>query len=448
MDENETILLKRFSTQADAEAFAELVRRYVRLVYSTSWRVLKDQSDAADVTQETFFELTRCAGRISGPLSGWLHQIATRKSVDLIRRSAHRRRREQVYSRTQPEAAHTWHDLSGYVDEALDKLDAPTRAVLLEHFLAGKTTSEIARDQDVSQATVSRRINDGLERLRGALRRQGLLVAAGSLGAMLMENTSQAAPAVVLGELNKMAMVGTTGAATALGGKTAVAVHAGAVKALFGAAAVIVVVSAAGYIHHCRQAQSIMGPSIPGQILQQPAQTNSGGRSYSANHGAAAGAPQSEYDSPPDTASAPESSRMEELLPMPSEEVLSSSEFIGGIAVGDPFSDLPTVDLTTPEAAVHSFLTLIDQGATDQLNECFAEGHEAAADDSYPRYLGRPARLVEVTADGDAARVLWEARVHTPFTHKGRSCSPGEFVPLCSRLIRTDGSWKLLRLDE
>ncbi len=116
--------------------------------------------------------------------------------------------------------------------------------------------------------------------------------------------------------------------------------------------------------------------------------------------------------------------------------------------MGDPFSDLPTVDLTTPEAAVYSFLTLIDQGATDQLDECFAEGHEVAADGPYPRYLGRPARLVEVTADGDTARVLWEAQVHTPFTHKGRSCSAGEFVPLSSRLVRMDGSWKLLKLDE
>lgn len=43
MAENEAILLERFSTRADPEAFAELVRRYVRLVYSTSWRVLKEE---------------------------------------------------------------------------------------------------------------------------------------------------------------------------------------------------------------------------------------------------------------------------------------------------------------------------------------------------------------------------------------------------------------------
>ncbi len=275
MDENETILLKRFSTQADAEAFAELVRRYVRLVYSTSWRVLKDEGDAADVTQETFFELTRHAGHISGSLSSWLHQIATRKSIDLIRRSVHRRRREQAYARTQPEDVQTWHDLSGYVDEALDKLDESTKSLLLEHFLAGKTTTEIARDQGVSQATVSRRINDGLEQLRGALRRQGLLVAAGALGTLLMENASQAVPAAVLGELSKMAMVGTTGAATVLGGKAAAAIHAGAVKAMFATATVVAVVSVVG-LHSTTRA----GPSRSSdhrfrrRLVRQPTQPN------------------------------------------------------------------------------------------------------------------------------------------------------------------------------
>ena len=212
MAENEAVLLGRFSRRADAEALAELVRRYVRLVYSTSWRVLKDETDAADVTQETFFELTRHADRISGSLGVWLHRVATRKSIDLVRRSAHRRHRERTYARGRPEEVSTWHDLSGYVDEALDRLEESTKSLLLDHFLAGMTTSEIAQEQGLSQATVSRRINDGLEQLRGSLRRQGLLVAAASLGTMLMGEASQAVPAAVLTELSKMTLVGTTGA--------------------------------------------------------------------------------------------------------------------------------------------------------------------------------------------------------------------------------------------
>jgi RNA polymerase sigma-70 factor (ECF subfamily) len=87
--ETEAVLLQRFATGADAEAFAELVRRYVRMVYSTAWRMLKDESDANDVTQETFFELTRQAGRITGSLACWLHRVATQKSIDVVRRRVH-----------------------------------------------------------------------------------------------------------------------------------------------------------------------------------------------------------------------------------------------------------------------------------------------------------------------------------------------------------------------
>jgi hypothetical protein len=121
---------------------------------------------------------------------------------------------------------------------------------------------------------------------------------------------------------------------------------------------------------------------------------------------------------------------------------------MGGISVGDPFSGVPTADLRTPEAVVYSFLTLLDQGATDELRECLAEGAQVPADNPFPRYLGYPIRLVEVTHDGDAAQVSWEATAHTPFSYKGKDRIPGEFVPLSSRLVRVEGCWKLLKLDD
>ena len=252
MVENEAILLKRFSAGADAEAFAELVRRYVQLVYSTAWRVLKDDTDATDVTQETFFELTRHAGRISGSLSGWLHRVATQKSIDVIRRTAHRRNREQAYARTRPVVVQSWQEMSEHVDLALEKLDESLRSVLLDHFIAGKTTAQIARERGVSQATVSRRVNAGLDQLRGILKRKGLLVTAAALATLLKENTAQAVSATLMGGLGKMAMVGTTQTA-------ATAARVGAVKALLATVAVIGSVSVAGYVHH----RGSSGPAVP-----------------------------------------------------------------------------------------------------------------------------------------------------------------------------------------
>ncbi len=241
MGPQESALLRRFSTGGDAEAFAQMVQLYAGLVYSTCWRVLKDETDAADATQETFFELTRCANRITGSLAGWLHKVATQKSIDLLRRCASRKHREEAYARTQPVEVNSWQDLSGHVDQALEELDDATRSLLLERFVLGKSTVLIAREHGTSQATVSRRISAALTQLRGILRRKGLLVAAGALATMLMESASQAVSTTALHGLGKMAMVGTTEAAAATA-------KVGLAK-VFVAASVAAVLSVGVYVH-------------------------------------------------------------------------------------------------------------------------------------------------------------------------------------------------------
>jgi RNA polymerase sigma-70 factor (ECF subfamily) len=445
MPENDAVLLERFSRRSDAEAFAELVRRYARLVYATAWRVLRQETDAADVTQETFFELTRQAGRIGGPLSGWLHRVATQKSIDVIRRRSRRKSREQTYAQARPAGVPMWQDLSGFVDEALEKLNPAVKSLLLDHFLAGRTMAQIVEEHGVSQATVSRRVNEGLEQLRGMLRRQGLLVGGAALGTLLLENTSQAVPVTVYAGLSKMAMVGTTATAASLGGQATVAVNAGAVKAVLAATTIAVVVSVVGYVHYSHgpppapsvPAARVVGRAVSGTAMSQsaPARRTPATRTAPPENGTA----------PAAVLPAAEPTQAFALSP---EEPAPAFPGMGGIAVGDPFSDVPTADLRTPEAVVYSFLALIDQGAADQLQACLADGAEVAADDPFPRYLGYPIRLVEVMQKGDAAQVRWEATVHTPFSCRGRDYLPGESVALSSRLVRMDGLWKLLKLDE
>ena len=439
MTENEAVLLRRFSTGADAEAFAELVRRYVQMVYSTSWRVLKDENDARDVTQETFFELTRHAGRISGSLGCWLHRVATQKSIDVIRRSVHRRQREQAYARTRPGEVQSWQDLSGHVDRALDALDESSKSLLLDHFITGKTTSQLAREQGVSQATISRRVNAGLEQLRGVLRRKGLLVTAVTLGTMLTENAAQAVSATVLGSLGKMAMVGTTRTAAATVTK------AGAIKALFATAGVVGVVTVGTYVHHSRSAPP---PEVPATSVSVGRPVGSQrGQAGSARGGQAAVA------EAPALIAASEAGGADVALPEeptlgpfgPAEEPGFGGAMAMGLQVG---GGEDAVDLSTPAAAVYSLLTLIDEGDTDQLELCLVEEDANVTDGPYPRYVGQPIRLVDIVEDDQIATVQWEATTHTPFRRAGRNWSPGEYVPFTSHLIQDDGLWKLAAFME
>jgi RNA polymerase sigma factor (sigma-70 family) len=444
MAENDIMLLRRFSTKADADAFAELVRRHARLVYATAWRVLRQESDAADITQQTFFELTRRAGQISGSLGGWLHKVATQKSIDLVRRSAHRRQREQVYAQTQPVEVQTWEDLSPHVDRALDGLDEPLKALLLEHFLAGKTTSQIARERRVSQATVSRRINDGLQQLRGTLKRQGLLVAAAALGTMLMENTSRAVPAPVLTELYKMAMVGTTGTAAGVGHAAVAALKANAVKVVLATAAGAGIVAVGSYLYYSRPSATPRSSSVPSRVASEAASRGDDGLSQStagpttspdslrggvAVTGVPSVGPEPPGAEPP--TGAPGST--------PKTGVTAGAVPTVGVA-----GQTNALSLGAAEALMHGFLGQLHEEAMDSLAGYFTE--EAAADvinSSYLHSLGSPCGIIDIGWSDGGARILWSATVRAACHLGGKKRSAGESLTLQAHLVPAHGVWKL-----
>lgn len=248
--ESESVLIRRFSADGDASAFSEIVRRHVRMVYGVCVRILENESDAADATQETFYQLLKQAREVSGSVASWLHTVATRKSIDLIRRGKARRRRERSYASSITGEVEQWHDISGHVDNILQELDEGVRSVLLEHFFEGKTTTQIAGERGISQATASRRVNQGLDLLRAALKKRGLLATGAVLTALLgSEASSYAVPAVVASELTKMAMVGSSvaGGVAATGAATGAKAAAGGMMAgLSGKVAAAVAVAAIG----------------------------------------------------------------------------------------------------------------------------------------------------------------------------------------------------------
>jgi RNA polymerase sigma-70 factor (ECF subfamily) len=287
MAETETVLLRRFTNTGDAEAFAEITRRYAGLVYGAALRILADVDRASDVAQETFLQLIREADSVSGSLPGWLHRVATHKAIDQVRRDASRRQKEQMYAAQRPQEVCEWKGISPYVDEELNELDPQIREVLILHFLEGRTTRRIAGLQGVSQATVSRRMESGVGQLRAALRRRGIIVALGTLSALLGENAVQAAPPVLLSELGKMALVGGAAAVSAAGASgaagsltTAAGGLVAAVKTHAVAVAAVAVISA-GTVVTYRQAtrpsfrQPVAAParstapSIPRRVSRQ-----------------------------------------------------------------------------------------------------------------------------------------------------------------------------------
>ena len=213
MPESEFILLKRFVSNGDAEAFAEIIDMHAAMVYGVCLRILKDKTKAADAVQDTFLQLVRRAESITESLPNWLHQVATNKAKELIRADTFREQRELKYAanlhkNNSKDETSSWQEISACIDEELQNLDGQTREILILRFFEGQKMVSIAEKCAISQQTVSRRIDSGIELLRHKLRSRGVIIPAAILISILTENVIQAAPASIIKELGKIALAG------------------------------------------------------------------------------------------------------------------------------------------------------------------------------------------------------------------------------------------------
>src|SRR5579883_3207875 len=136
-------LLRRYAQDGAENAFEELVRRHVPLIYSAALRQVNgDPQLAEDVTQAVFTDLARKAARLTRhpSLAGWLFTSARFTAANL-RRAQHRRslREQQAHamsaltSSSGPEP--DWAQIRPLLDELMHSLDdADREAVLLRHF--------------------------------------------------------------------------------------------------------------------------------------------------------------------------------------------------------------------------------------------------------------------------------------------------------------------------
>jgi RNA polymerase sigma-70 factor (ECF subfamily) len=164
-------------------ALAEVYRRHGRAVYGLARRVLQDEAEAEDVTQEVFLRLWREPERFDpdrGSLRSFLLAQAHGRAVDAVRSSSSRRARESREAartaRAEYDLQHEVWDLAlaDQVAQALGALsDDERRAIELAYF-EGHTYRDVARVLGQPEGTVKSRIRSGMRRLRDALADSGV----------------------------------------------------------------------------------------------------------------------------------------------------------------------------------------------------------------------------------------------------------------------------------
>ena len=279
LEESDRRLIRRFARLRDNRAFSIIMGRYADMVYTTCRRVLGDEAQAADAAQETFFDLVKKADGITGSVGAWLHKVATRRAVDLIRQNVSRRRREAVYVAEAPDGASSWSEVAPVVDEALEALPEDQRELLTRHFLQGRGTVQMAAEQGVSQPTISRRIAEALEGLRQNLRERGIQVGLVPLQTLLL-HSNHIAPEALRISLGKIGLVKAAAANSAwLSGAAAPATGIG-IKTVVAVATVAVVIGTVGvvwYHHHkVRSAHAARAPVAQGTLNAAVAQSAPG----------------------------------------------------------------------------------------------------------------------------------------------------------------------------
>ena len=208
---DDQVLLARYARSRDAGAFAQLVQRYSALVFSVASRVTRNSTTAEDVAQDCFLRLARQAASIHGSLPAWLHRVALNRSLDINRNEAARKRHESISSKpSDPDYDPTWDQIAPHVDAALSKLPDDLREPLVQHFLLGRTQTQVAQNLGIDQATVSRRVQSGIESLRGHLKHAGVTCCAVALSSILASKAEATVPVQLSASLMKIALAGLT----------------------------------------------------------------------------------------------------------------------------------------------------------------------------------------------------------------------------------------------
>lgn len=155
----------------DQGAYASIVRKHARQIAAYAYRMLSRESEAEDITQETFLRLWTHAARWQpgkAALSTWLHRIAHNLCIDFLRKDKSALASE--LNEEEPDGTPTIdHHLGAEADrrllqEALAQLPERQRSALLLTHYQGLSNREVA--QILDDITV-----DALESLLARARR-------------------------------------------------------------------------------------------------------------------------------------------------------------------------------------------------------------------------------------------------------------------------------------
>jgi RNA polymerase sigma factor (sigma-70 family) len=128
-----------------------------------------NRTDAQDVSQFVFVELSKFRGRFNGSLTAWLRTVSRHAALAFLRAKRRRLRHEQRAAKAVAADAPPPATVDEGLIVALERLPPDQMEAVRLRYLEGYTQQEAAELVGCPRGTLSRRAADGIQALRAIL---------------------------------------------------------------------------------------------------------------------------------------------------------------------------------------------------------------------------------------------------------------------------------------
>lgn len=186
MESKDEVKLVHKAKKGSIAAFEELILEYETKIYNIAYRMLHNEEDAKDLSQEIFVKVFENIHKFKGDskFSTWLYRIATNTCIDELRR----RKGKEVYSideevqteegvltkeytdtKPSPEDVVVNKEVSYQIKLAINNLSEEHRTAIILRDLQGFGYNEISQILECSLGTVKSRISRARTQLKELL---------------------------------------------------------------------------------------------------------------------------------------------------------------------------------------------------------------------------------------------------------------------------------------
>lgn len=174
---NEKEIISRI-LKKDLRAFELLVKQYEKLVFHVVGRMLKDEQDKEDVSQEVFIKVHQSLGnfQFKSKLSTWIARIAYLTAIDYLKKYKKINSTEVLddlenyhFTRDSPDTVVEKKEISNYVNKLIEMMPEQYRIVITLYHLNEFSYQEIEEITGMPEGTIKSYLFRGRKLLKEKL---------------------------------------------------------------------------------------------------------------------------------------------------------------------------------------------------------------------------------------------------------------------------------------